>query len=44
MQNKIKYTSKGAADIFMVPTELLTKHANGQCITKDFLLGQFMQL
>lgn len=44
MQNKVKFISKEAADIFMVPTELLTKHANGQHIIKDLLLGQFMQL
>lgn len=44
MENKIKYISEGAADIFIVPTELLTKHANGQCVIKDLLLRQFMQL
>lgn len=43
MQNKIKFISKEAADIFMVTTKLLTKHANGQHIIKDLLLGQFMQ-
>lgn len=43
MQNKIKFIRKGAADIFMVPTKLLTEHANGQQIIK-VLLGQFMQL
>lgn len=44
MQNKIKFISKEAANIFMVTTKLLTKHANGQHIMKDLLLGQFMQL
>lgn len=44
MQNKIKYTSEGAADIFMVPAKLLTKHANGWCVIKDLILQQFMQL
>lgn len=44
MQNKIKFIGKEAADIFMVPTKLLTKQANGQHIMKDLLLGQFMQL
>lgn len=34
MQNKIKFISKEAADIFMVLTKLLTKHVNGQHIIK----------